>query len=263
MADVAVDDLVRWAWTDELVKVPPEAGVYRAPALLGYGNQWSGMIGAGSSARSGAPNRYGAVHVGDVAEPHPDALAVAEAVAWLDDLVVGDVDRVDFFGSWRDLGRHGEKALAAAWDQVTRADGPHRGAARVVMGLASSLVVVAACSGRWPTWYGEPPRLVLDVAPNGKPLWARLVERPVEWDDAGGVIRSEVVEVDGMDRRSGRPYPNAYRLCRLAPDPTSVLAERIRWAMLHAWMTALAARLDGLGGRRVLPPDRDPAPWAD
>lgn len=264
MSTTGIEDLVRWAWIDELSKVPPEWG-FRAPASLGFGNSWAARGDLPDDGGSRLTiNRFGAVFSADrVGEPHPDALAVARAVSALDDLVVEEPAEIDWFGAWGDLDRLGEAALARAWGLVVREAEPARkgGEGAILQGLASSIVVRTAIVDQWPDWRGVAPVVVPDVHPGGQPKWVRTIERAVGWDGAGQPTRFELVEVDGFNRVSQRPHPGARRAERLDPDPAPVLAERIRWAMIHAWFTALAGTLDGIGGRVVLPPDRPAAPW--
>lgn len=263
MTTIGIEDLVRWAWLDELPKVAP-TGRFRAPAALGYVNTWAATVGLSHQCRSGSLNHFGAVFdPAATGEPHPDALAVASAVARLDDMVIVEPSDVDWFGRWGDLGRLGEVAVSRAWSLVVRAE-RHDGKIGdgvILQGLASTIVVRASILDRWPDWRGDAPVVVPDLHPGGRPKWVRLVDRAVAWDGEGNPVRFEKVEVDGFNRTTQRPFAGAWQANRLDPDPTPVLAERIRWAMLHAWMSALAAALDGIGGRVVLPPARPDTPW--
>lgn len=268
MKRISIECLVRWAWIEELSKVEPDRDFrdFRAPAALGFGNSWAANTGEVHQGAGGPPlNRFGAVFAADLAgEPDPDALAVAAAVAALDDLVVEEPAEIDWFGAWGDLGRLGDDAMSRAWGLVVREAKPDAaGGAMILQGRASSTVVRTAIVGHWPDWRGVAPAVVPDLHPGGQPKWRRMVERAVGWDGAGEACRFETIEVDGYNRVSQRPYPDAWRAERLEPDPARTLAARIRWAMIHAWFSSLAARLDGIGGRVVLPPDRPAAPWTD
>lgn len=263
MTTMGIDELVRWAWLQELPKVAPVRAGMKAPAGLGYANAWAATIGLSHQRASGWVNRFGAVfHPDAEGEPDPDALIVAKAVERLDDLVVIEHDGFDVFGAWGPFGRLGDRALTAAWKRVIRpVDRYAPDDDFVLRGLASTMVVHVAVTGIWPQWQGAAPKIVADCWPNGRPKWVRLVETEVAWDAAGRPTRSVMVEADGMNERTRRPFADAYRAERLDPDPVGVLAERIRWAMLHLWFGRLATDLDGLGGRTVLPPDRPEAPW--
>lgn len=258
MAAVDVEHVIRWAWTEELIKAEPEDGVIGGSALA---PAWARMVGTSSTGIR--LNRYGVAYDPYCrSEPHPDALRVAAAVYDLDNMTVHEEPDGDFWGIWRDHGRLGDAALASAWGMVARelSDGSGHSLLR---GLASSTVVSVALSGSWPEWRGVAPKAVSECWPNGKPKWLRLVDRPVEWDADGVATRSVKVEVDGYSSLRQRPYPSAYRAERLAPDPVPVLAARIRWALIHAWMTQVAADIDGLGGRTITPPARPVAPWCE
>ena len=42
-----------------------------------------------------------------------------------------------------------------------------------------------------------------------------------------------------------------------------ILARRLEYGLTHAALVALASRIDGLGGRCVLPPIAPAVPWGD
>lgn len=267
MKRISIECLVRWAWIEELSKVEPDRDFrdFRAPAALGYSNGWVALTGAGRVGASAVANRFGAVYDRSIdREIDPDAIRIAEAVAALDDLVVEEPAEIDWFGTWGDLGRLGDDAMSRAWGLVVREAKPDAaGGAMILQGRASSTVVRTAIVGHWPDWRGVAPSVVPDLHPGGQPKWRRMVERAVGWDGAGVACRFELVEADGFNRSARRPFPGAWQVERLVPDPARTLAARIRWAMIHAWFSSLAAKLDGIGGRVVLPPDRPAAPWID
>ena len=167
----------------------------------------------------------------------------------------------DWFGVWGEFGRLGQRALCRAWDMVVEASRGIGDVPRPLQGRASSIVVRTCITGVWPEWRGKAPSVVPDVWPNGSPKWLRMVRRAVAWDGQGEPVRWDEVEVDGFDPKGRRPYRDAWRSERLTPDPAPVLADRIRWAMLHLWLSKLAEDLDGLGGRRITGPTQPPRPW--
>lgn len=263
MKTTTIEDLVRWAYLEELPKVAPPRGGRIAPAMLGMASAWAATVGLARMRSSGSINVHGVVWDPEAeGEPDPVALAVAAAVSDLDGAIVEELADSDFFGAWGDLGRLGEAALDRAWDRVVYVEPVDGGGhLRRLRGSASMTVVVASVTGVWPDWRGNVPIVVQVLGPNGRPKWVRRVERAVRWDNDGNPVAFDTIEADGMDRRRGRPYPDAYREEALSPDPTAVLADRIRWAMLHAWFSRLATALDGIGGRRVSPPDVPASPW--
>lgn len=258
--EIGIEDLVRWAWTEELPKCPPDRGSVVAPRLLGFGDGWGAMTGDGDR-WDALLNDFGAIY-NPMADPvvDDDALSVADAVMGLDAMVVRELPDADFFGDMGDLGSLGDAALARAWAMVIH-PAPSDDGLSTLRGLASTTVVRVATTGRWPAWIGPVPTIVDDMWPNGRPKWLRKVSRVVEWDGEQNPLRSEDVEADGFDRQRQRPYPGAWRAQRLEPDPAPMLAERIRWSMLHEWLSHLAACLDGLGDRKVSPPKCSPSPW--
>lgn len=255
MSTIGIEALVKWAL---LMKVPEGA----PGASLG-GSAWAGfealaslgtLVDRGSGA--GGASR-------DDGDMDPDAERIAAAVAALDDdFVVGGVDDFDPMADWPSFGAAGAAALERAWSLVVYEETV--GAGSPVLRLRSPLAAQVrrvAILGRWPEWRGAAPACTV-VKHQGKPAWYRRLRREVRWDADGRPIGFDEVEVDGYDVRAHRPYPGAYRKWTLAPDPSGLIASRIEYALCHAALSALASRLDGLGGRHVLPPLIDPAPWA-
>jgi hypothetical protein len=90
----------------------------------------------------------------------------------------------------------------------------------------------------------------------GKDRWFRRVFVETE---AGGFE----AEVDGRDRKTRRPYPDAYRKYVLDPDPVDALVARARYQVWRSAMDLLHATLAGTLEGIELSTCRAPwAPWA-
>lgn len=248
--DIHIEKLLRWAFVMELTKRDlgdegPRMAAASSWAIVERIGELGTMVdGSGAGA------------FGD-AEPHPDALAIEEAVLALDDGVVTEGDEHDLLAGWGDLGEAGEAAIARAWDLVTCFDDGRR----IMRSPISSLVRRIAILGEWPEWHGDAPSLVLATGREGRPLWYRRTRIEVRWDLTGVPTQWLDVEVDGFDRVRQRPHKGAYRKSALSYDVSPILARRLEYGLTHAALVALASRLDGLGGRCVLPPIAPAVPW--
>lgn len=252
MITISIEKLLHWAFVMELPRAHDGDG---GPTSVS--SSWTiveriGELGTMVDGTGGG--------IADVADPHPDAIAIAAAVDALDtDFTVVEGEDHDLLAGWPDFGQAGDAAIRRAWDIVSMRDG----ADRVVLrsGLAA-LVRRVAILGQWPDWRADAPQAVLETGPEGKPRWHRITRVEVRWSSDGTPIMWTDVEVDGWDRVRRRPHKGAYRKSVLVPDVSSVLARRLEYGLTHAALTGLAARLDGIGGRRVLPPQADASPWA-
>lgn len=79
------------------------------------------------------------------------------------------------------------------------------------------------------------------VMRNGRPAW---FVREYRRDRLTG--EEIAVEVDGMNRRTGRPVKGAYRKYALNPDPRAAILDR---ADYHVWRCALEHLARALDGR--------------
>lgn len=251
MTTISIERLLHWAFVLEIPKG-------RDGLLIGSAieSSWRlvervGVLGTLVDGGSGG------IHVSSPS-PDPDAEAVVAAVAALDDLVLEEGEEHDLLAGWPDFGAVGEAAVQRAWHLITLACPDGR---RVLRSQPSALVRRAAILGQWPDWTCEQPRVDVLCGAEGKPRWFVTERQAVWWDEEGRPIRFADMEVDGYDSRRKRPRAGAYRKDVLVPDVSSALARRIEYGITHAALTTLSASLDGIGGRRVLPPDRPAVPW--
>ncbi len=247
MGVVTIEKLLHWAFVEQMPT--PDQGAMMS--VCGFG-PWSAL---GTRVDS-SPSGNGMWWV--TGEVDPDAVTVVNAVAALDSLMVREDDSHDIMAGWPDFGALGEEQVAKAWSLLTIPADEGRLALKAPL---SALVRRVAVLETWPVWECGEPRV--DVAKvEGKPAWFRKISQPVEWSADGKAMRWVEVEVDGRNKISRRPYDGAYRKFILTPDVSGALARRIEYGLTHAALTRLAEDLDGLGGRKILPPMCSSMPWA-
>lgn len=256
MSVVTIEKLLHWAFVMEM-PLPDEGVVI---PVGGFG-PWGAIDRFGQLGTLVDENRIMDSDSGGVswvigrADPH--AVAVVNAVADLDAMSLREEDGFDIMAGWTDFGTLGDEAIAKAWGIISR----QRPDGQLVLKSAiSELVRRVAVLGTWPKWQADAPRLEMATI-EGRPAWFRKVKREVEWE-SGVAVRWAEVELNGFNKVGKRPYPGAYRKYVLAPDISGILASRIEYTLTHAALTTLAADLDGLGGRKVLPPMCPPMPWS-
>ncbi|BBE74350.1 hypothetical protein [Oharaeibacter diazotrophicus] len=238
MKRMTIDEAVRWAYREEL----PKSRVRVKEGVLGYGN---GSVGPNALADwwTLPDNAFGVVlDPTKFDDPHPDAVAIHEAVVALDGCPVvypegGEV------GAWCGVDLHGLEVQCAT--EVFRV---------MLRRRPSELVQQFAILGL-PDMIVDPPELRYMTHANGRPRYFRRQVVVVE----GEAIEQEV---DGYDARGRRPYPDAYRKPYLDPDPVPSLVCRAKAEVWRAAMDVLVADLDGvLAEVEVLPCPLPALPW--
>lgn len=248
MKTVSIEDLLHWAFTFELPKAQSRA----EDEGTGVRSAWQTLTNFGELGTliDRSPNQYGLIP-GYVFEgdPHPDAVAVGEAVRELADV------RFEISDGWNPLPEfddpHGLIAagVAAVVDELQHK--PDFLAGRHMI----ALVTTAAVLKRGPDWYAETPEYRM-VESRGKPRWFVTV---MKRDRSGRQIE---VEEDGMDRKSMRPKPGAYRRWELEYPLRGDILSRLDWQL---WQDALGRLASALSSRlathalRTFVADR--APW--
>ncbi|MEW6121634.1 MAG: hypothetical protein AB1698_03415 [Pseudomonadota bacterium] len=254
MKRIDIEHLVRWAYRDELPKVARETSLVAAlrsgwDSLSRYGELLTVVQ------ESDMTNRWGLVPLDTQDDPHPDALAVADAVEGLASL------EVDLPADWYplsdlgDLGPEGFDAVRRGLDRLAPTDGAGR---RKVRSSLSRLVIRQAILGAAPAWEAEAPTRRM-VCAGGKPAWFRKLTctSPGAFGDV-----QRVVEVDGFNAARQRPFPGAYRKFELEPDPVMAVIERGEHELWVAALTVLSEMLDGaLSAHAPHPPTRPARPW--
>lgn len=233
-----VEDVLRWAFVDELPKRREDDGSFRMReypsvcpmfAMAQHGGRIENF-----TREPGFPAAMG--------EPHPDALIVEAAVLGLSRFA-----EHRFEG---DLGLAPD--LPAGQDQ----QGPM---ARAMEQLVD-IVRIRARLGARPTFAASPePAAVVDPK-QGRPLV--FIQRTTMKADAEGRLRPHLVEervgAEGKDR-----YPRGAYCAIEWDDPKSIVIERAEYAAWWAGLDLLAHELSGkLASIAVLPPAAAQRPWA-
>lgn len=257
MKTLGIEALLSWAYRDELPKMAAPKSLVAAirPA-------WHSLSRFGELMtvvqETDIVNRFGVTPLlsGGDEDPHPDALAVADAVEALAWCEVGMPEGWNPLADMGDLGPEGPDAVRRGLDRLSPADGEGR---RKVREPLSRLVIRHAVLGGAPVWEAEAPARRMVTGPNGKPAWFRRIVATSP--GAFGPVTTPV-EVDGYNHTRQRPFPGAYRKFELVPDPVSTVVERGEYEL---WFAALALLVEMLGGtlaqHAVLPCARSPRPW--
>jgi len=252
MKKVTIKALLEWAFNEELCKAQTEGG---SGAYAGSGF-WSGFAELGTLVDAPV-NGFGVVpDFSATGEPHPDAVAVAEAV----------------------------KRLPAGWQMPERPDLADVWAARLTPESASplwlpgreaairevvdalrerpvnqqALVIRCAVRKRAPEWSAEPPQTRARQIAGRDAWWMRE-------DVADGMGGVSVVWSDGWDAKAHKPKVGAVQRIEATPETRMEMAERLDWLVwvaglghVHSLLTCSQALND-----HVLEPFRMPSrmPW--
>jgi len=231
-----IEDVLRWAFTDELPKRREDDGSLRMRefpsvcpmfAMAQHGGRIENF-----TREPGFPAAMG--------EPHPDALIVEAAV-----LALSRFHEHRFDG---DLGLAPD--LPAGQDE--------QGPMAYAMSRLVDLVRIKARLGARPTFKASPePAAVIDK--QGRPLV--MILRTTMKTDAEGRLRPHHVEekvgAEGKDR-----YPRGAYCVLEWDEPKSILMERAEYAAWWAGLDVLAHKLSGkLASIAVLPPAAAQRPW--
>lgn len=249
MKTVSIEDLLHWAFTFELPKAQSRA----EDEGTGVRSAWQTLTNFGELGTliDRSPNQYGLIP-GYVFEgdPHPDAVAVGEAVRALADVCF---------------------EIPASWNPLLEFDDPHGLIAAEVAAVVNelqqkpdflagrhmiALVTTSAVLKRGPDWHAEAPEYRM-IESRGKPRWFVTV---MKRDRSG---RETQVEEDGMDRKLMRPKPGAYRKWELEYPLRSDILSRLDWQLWQDALNRIAKQLKNTLSAHQLRdflPDR--SPWS-
>jgi hypothetical protein len=248
MKTISIEDLLSWAFIFEL----PNAQSRTVDDAKLVRSAWQTLTNFGELGTliDRSPNGYGVIP-GYVVEgdPHPDAIAVGDAVR--------NLANVRF-------------EIPAGWNPFPEFEDPHglvaAEVARVVDELQQkadflagrhmiALVTTAAVLQRGPDWHADAPEYRM-VSSRGKPRW---FVRRLKRSRSGADIE---VEEDGFDQKARRPKPGAYRKYELEFSIRGDILSRLDWQLWQDALQTLAKRLEHILKAhqvRTFVPER--APW--
>lgn len=232
MPDVTIQKLLEWAYNDELPKMVAEG----SDAIGTYGGGfWDRFAELGTLVDAGV-NGFGVVpDFGINGTPHNDAIKVAEAVSATPSHSIH------------------ASLLCPDWPEDHRALVDWE-----VEGInTASILISCAILRRAPDWQGDLPKRSM-VLRSGRPAWFL---RSVETCRLTG--KQTIIDKDGFNPKSGRPFAGAVRKYQLDDTAKAVLHSR---AIYYFWVSALSdLRLllsESLENHRIMPAGMTFSPWA-
>ncbi|MCS0501391.1 hypothetical protein [Ancylobacter mangrovi] len=255
--DIDIEDLLVWAYRDEL----PKAQVEPVSFSRGITPGWAGMSKFGKLLavvdEGDIRNRYGVVPDRSATEgPHADAEAVAQAVEGLENLSLEIPGGWWPFADWASPERWGEAGQLALRDVLDRICVVDESGVRRFKTSPAWLVRKHAMIASAPDWEAEPPTYRTVKTRTGQNAW--FVKRTITLPQGG----EYEVEQDGFNPTRRRPYRDAYMKMELVPSPFYAGVDRAEYEVWHAGLTLLAEELGNrLASRFVVGPRRSARPW--
>jgi len=247
MKRVTIEELLNWAFVHEL---PKGGGV---EGLANGNSAWGTIVSLGTRVQTGRYPGGGENYFIEQGEPNPDALALGYAVRSLRNLDVVIADDWAPLADWPAMPQPElvEEAVARAKAHYFGRSVETRREAIV------TLVAGTAALGREIEVSAEPSRVRM-VERAGKPAW--FVKRQMR--DANGAM--VMMEMEGRNPRTCRPYPGAYRRYELSTDPLGDILARLDY---QVWIAALRGLERKIGkelvAHRLSPFERSMTPWLD
>ncbi|WP_027037894.1 hypothetical protein [Mesorhizobium ciceri] len=255
-----VEDVIAWAWRDELPKVPRRQD---GPMAMAGGWDSTGRFAELLSLVDAfGVNGYGAVpDFSADSWPCEDAQAIGDAVMALDDCAL------ELPEDWRPapeldrFGGLGAKAVSEAWRRMT-----HDGQGRVTLRLKPSELIIRRAVMGWDAdgMQLDAVRQEIDRHGNGKPrYYLQVTQDQLTGKVVDGVDETvaRTIEVNGVDKR-GDALPGAYTKPYLDPDPVNAIIAR---AEHEIWLSALAMVHETVAHKMqdvvMLPTTIPVAPW--
>jgi len=242
MKTMAIEEMLAWAFVHELPKgggVDGLDNVNSAWRML-QASSWGKITNwAELMTTIDAPGRDHDNFLLEQGAPHDDALLVGEAVA---DLAHCEIVVPAGWDPLPDWPQHDDRMPGLTAQAVERAVERFtlrpriRRAAHLV-----SLVIGSAVLGREPGWAAPVPAIKM-VERAGRPAW--FMAKQVR--DVFG--RANEIEVDGFNRKAGRPYRGAYRKYEFSDDPVADIMARLDREL---WAAALRRVHDRVANQLV------------
>lgn len=256
MKNIAIDELLSWAFVHELPKGGGVEGLDNANSAWrmlmasswGKITDWAALM---ASIDTGARDYDNFLL--EQGAPHDDALLVGECVAELVDCGISIPADWQPLTDWASGDAQFVYLTAKSIGQAVERFNlrtPARRTAHLI-----SLVVGTAVLGREPQWDAPEPSVRM-VQKAGKPAW--FMQRAVK--DVFG--KESLIEVDGYDAKAGRQRPGAYRRYEFSVDPVGDVMSRLDRQLWAVALEHLQSRLESrLAGRRLSNFDISLAPW--
>lgn len=240
MKTIGIEAFLTWAYRDELPKAEAGgSGDWHVPSAGGWdavsrqGELMADMVS------DGRVNSYGVVPLGAVygGPPHPDALTlhagISEIAAW-------ELEVPDGWAPLAGLGLSADEAADAVRRAMPRVSVVGKDGRVRLRQKPAELLRRHAILGGAPDWEFDRPKSRF-VLTQGRPAWFRMV--PQE----GAFGQLHMVEVDGYNKRAGRPYAGAYRKMILVPDPADAVPMRAEYEVWHSALCHLVDVLNASG----------------
>lgn len=251
MKSVSIENLLTWAFTEELPKVGSPVAL--GPGAVPSPAETVSRVGELGTTVDFELNKYGVVSAFlDMGEPHQDALAVGDAVRSM-----AHCDGFEIPAGWNPFPGYSE-ATGTVRDECARIIEEYETSrsnstyGRQVV----AMIVSAAVLRHGPVWEGSEPK-VATVRRSNKDVW--FVKRRAK-TSLGNVVE---YEDNGFDQRKQRPMRGAYRKYHLVEPIRSTVLARIDWQL---WQSALGQLHHSLSGRLadhdLLPFRLNWQPWA-
>jgi hypothetical protein len=253
MKTVTIDELLTWAFVNELTKGGGVDGLANANSAwrMLEASSWGKITSFAELGtlidRSGDGSNYWL----EQGEPHEDAVTVGRAVAELalcDVMVPADWNAL---ADWPETDGLADAAVARAVERFSLRTTSRRGAQIV------SIVVGTAILGREPDYSAEPSKIRI-IERGGKPAW--FMQKRVT-DNLG---QTYDLEVDGYNGRSHRPNRGAYRKYEFSVDPVGDILARLDYQIWVGALRLLEREVaPHLVAHRIVACDRSMTPWLD
>lgn len=253
MKTVTIEELLSWAFVHELPKGGGVDGLDNANSAwrMLQASSWGKVTAFAELMAMVDVDRGGDNYWIEQGAPHDDALAVGEAVVDLAKCDVVFPRGWNALADWPDDDGLAGQAVARAVERYLLRPSLRRGAGLV------SLVAGTAILARDPDWQA-PVSKVRMVERAGRPAWFVMKTVTDQLD------QTYELEVDGFNRRTGKPLKGAYRKYEFSDDPTGDILGRLDY---QTWVAALRMLEREIAPRliahRIVPCDRSMTPWLD
>lgn len=235
MKRIGIEGFAQWAVREELPKLRAAERAAQSAGYSGWSPFWAALVSQGM-VTSGGSYLSGAVEV-----PHPDAVSFAAALA--------ELKRRERTRPYDIPGLLADMPMLFADTPGERIVSPVLHSPLLVEALplsASALVEAHAATRSAPDSYSEgcEKTYLRGDGGAGSPAWfveARRRVRTVDVETGKAMMVTRACEETGLDSKTRRPKPGAYRKVRFEPDPALVARARHAYAVWWCGLEFLAA----------------------